>query len=207
MSKLKLNNGEIQDILNLYKKLKLKESKNFIKEEINQKCLVKKPDTDPYNVYTSNVSYFYDPTTKKCEYGQGSTGFPTLDECNKTCAGTETTSETTITKDQIKTGFKFANGLEILKEPTVYNNDDGSIIVFLPTQDGGNAGNQFYCDLHKKDKYFLIAGTSKSTLTKSESKALYDKYCQTSNGNTGELRDFIVPIFPSSEKEQIISVF
>ena len=38
----------------------------------------------------------------------------------------------------------------------------------------------------------------KYTLTKSESKALYDKYCQSSSNYVGELRDFIVPIFPYS---------
>ena len=166
---------------------------------MDQKCLVTKPQVDPYNVYTTNVSYFYDPTTKKCVYGQGSTGFSSEDECTKACVGTETTSETVVNKDQIKVGFKFSNGLEILKEPISYENNDKGIIIWLPTQDGGSTGNEFSCARHENGKYYLYPSKNgKYTLTKNESKALYDKYCQSSSNYVGELCDFIVPIFPSS---------
>lgn len=166
---------------------------------MDQKCLVTKPQVDPYNVYTTNVSYFYDPTTKKCVYGQGSTGFSSEDECTKACVGTETTSETAVTKDQIKVGFKFSNGLEILKEPISYENSEKGITIWIPTQDGGSTGNEFTCTRHENGKYYLYPSKNgKYTLTKSESKALYDKYCQSSSNYVGELRDFIVPIFPSS---------
>ena len=111
-------------------------------EQINltEKCKIRKPKGG--SVKTQDVSYYYNGVSK-CEYGQGSKGFKSEKECNKTCVkqidnedGDEGSDELTKVRGNRYT-FDFDTIMKAI-------NDTGKCGGFSGSSDGlsGTSGTQ-----------------------------------------------------------------